>query len=426
MKHTSTIALLAISLMAMATTACRDDEPELLRADEMMIYSKPSEQFDAVWRGINQNYVFWDVDSTDWDAVYAEYMPRFRALDERESVSSDELKELYKGATATLLDHHMSIMVCNLWGEGNERNQKIYVSPADNELKQRPYYHRFDTYGVWEAEDHLISDLNISDYKSGEHGGTYYCTAVIDDHVLYFGFTNFMITELMNDATAPEPQLDDYWDEDQYESDHNAWLAVQQAKDVVDTYITNALDNPAITDVIIDLRSNTGGYLADEYYVLGLFMDGPTLAGYTRHKSGIGRYDYSPWIPHTFYPYERTRLLSGKIVVLCDLYSVSMAEITSLLAKEMPNAVLMGERTYGGHGVLYGDFNEYYTGTFGSMDGPHYGYLCDRCTRTTDGTILEGQGVTPDITLTYDYNDVYGGTNDTWLDRALEYIATGH
>ena len=244
MKHTSIIALPAILLMAMATTACRDDEPELLRADEMMIYSTPSEQFDAVWRGINQNYVFWDVDSTDWDAVYAEYMPRFRALDERESVSSEELKELYKGATATLLDHHMSIMVCNLWGEGNERNQKIHISPADNELKQRSYYHRFETYGVWEADDHLVNDLNISDYKSGKHGGTYYCTAVIDDHVLYFGFTNFMITELMNDATAPEPQLDDYWDEDQYESDHNAWLAVQQAKDVVDTYITNALDNP--------------------------------------------------------------------------------------------------------------------------------------------------------------------------------------
>ena len=33
MKHTSIIALLAISLLAMATTACRDDEPELLRAE---------------------------------------------------------------------------------------------------------------------------------------------------------------------------------------------------------------------------------------------------------------------------------------------------------------------------------------------------------------------------------------------------------
>ncbi|MGN1172515.1 MAG: S41 family peptidase, partial [Muribaculaceae bacterium] len=286
-------------------------------------------------------------------------------------------------------------------------------------------YHNFNGYGVCEAYEHLLYGTNVSNLKFGSHNDNYFCTAIIDDHVLYFGLSNFKITPLMSDASVPEPQRDDYDNDELFEEDHSNWLAMQNAKDVVDTYLHNALDNPAITDVVFDLRGNIGGYLMDNFYLLGLFLEQPTVAIYTHHKSGIGRYDYSPWIPQVFYPYERTRKLSGKIVVLCDLYSISMAEISGLLAKIMPNAYLMGERTYGAQGMLEGDFNLFYSGSFGSVDGPHYGYMCDLCTRTVDGALLEGKGVTPDITLDYNYDECYGDNRDAWLDRAIEFIATG-
>lgn len=36
--------------------------------------------FEGYWHGMNENYVFWDVDGTDWDRVYSEYLPKFQAL----------------------------------------------------------------------------------------------------------------------------------------------------------------------------------------------------------------------------------------------------------------------------------------------------------------------------------------------------------
>ncbi|MGN1172600.1 MAG: hypothetical protein ACI4SO_02300, partial [Muribaculaceae bacterium] len=141
MKLSNIIPFISMALSIIVTSACREDEPELLRADEMMVYSKPSEQFDAVWKSINQNYVFWDVDSTDWDAVYSEYMPRFLELDEHSSITNDELRELYEGATGTLIDHHMSLLIYNLWGDGAERNSGIMISPSKLEVQKRPYYH---------------------------------------------------------------------------------------------------------------------------------------------------------------------------------------------------------------------------------------------------------------------------------------------
>ncbi|XOD69675.1 MAG: hypothetical protein ACMUEM_03590 [Flavobacteriales bacterium AspAUS03] len=34
--------------------------------------------FKYVWEGLNRNYVFWDIDLTDWDAVYRKYPPQFQ------------------------------------------------------------------------------------------------------------------------------------------------------------------------------------------------------------------------------------------------------------------------------------------------------------------------------------------------------------
>ena len=36
--------------------------------------------FSGFWHGMNENYVFWDVDDTDWDEVYKTYLPLFQEL----------------------------------------------------------------------------------------------------------------------------------------------------------------------------------------------------------------------------------------------------------------------------------------------------------------------------------------------------------
>jgi len=48
-----------------------------------LAYNSYSTQFEYLWKCISTGYVFWDVDNTDWDAVYDEYLPKFKALDTR-------------------------------------------------------------------------------------------------------------------------------------------------------------------------------------------------------------------------------------------------------------------------------------------------------------------------------------------------------
>jgi C-terminal processing protease CtpA/Prc len=50
--------------------------------------------------------------------------------------------------------------------------------------------------------------------------------------------------------------------------------------------------------------------------------------------------------------------------------------------------------------------------------------MANHATRTVDGQILEGIGVTPDITLPFRETELTNG-NDTWMDRAISYIQNG-
>ena len=106
-----------------------------------------------------------------------------------------------------------------------------------------------------------------------------------------------------------------------------------------------------------------------------------------------------------------------------------MAEITSLSAKEIDNARLVGKRTWGGLCGLMDNlvFTFNYSGHIG-VDGetPVYVYLPLLATFTHGGQQLEGVGVTPDIEVDLDVNLLETTGRDTQLDRALQYIRTGN
>ena len=65
---------------ALSVVGCRDDMPEMHNPMTNVTIYNWSQLFDAYWSGMNYNYVFWDIDPTDWDAVYREYKPRFDDL----------------------------------------------------------------------------------------------------------------------------------------------------------------------------------------------------------------------------------------------------------------------------------------------------------------------------------------------------------
>ena len=42
-----------------------------------------SDVFESFWKGMNENYMFWDIETVDWNNMYKTYKPRFEALDQQ-------------------------------------------------------------------------------------------------------------------------------------------------------------------------------------------------------------------------------------------------------------------------------------------------------------------------------------------------------
>ena len=79
------------TLAALLFCGCRkeaDYNPYIGESGDLA-YSSYTSQFDYLWKCMSTGYVFWDVDETDWDAVYAEYMPKFQALDAKHEAGED-------------------------------------------------------------------------------------------------------------------------------------------------------------------------------------------------------------------------------------------------------------------------------------------------------------------------------------------------
>lgn len=384
-------------------------------------------------------------------------------------VSDGTATDYQSGCTS---QHHLAIMFGNTY----DVNKNIIINPnyglgyvvaQINELKakQSPtstqrmrltqLQNLFAEWVLYKASVNnraeLISLYNyiVNKYQSLKVPGLILISSAFDEYGLgvqyallngdtpYFAFTNFFLTLYANPQYSIINQLtpgsDDY---KQSVAIYNAWLSwlkkVQELK-----------ANGKLKGVIIDLRSNGGGMFYDFGLVLGsLFQPGTDLqVGYHRYKRGPGRYDYSPLMPDTRPGIDIVELLPNEpsvqniqqqgitepIVVLTNCMSVSMAEMTAMGAKAMPNARVIGKRTFGGLCGLVGNESASYnySGHIGIMGKTAvYCYTPTVATIQPDGkTILEGIGVTPDIEVNY---VVTPAGTDSQIDRALQYIQTGN
>lgn len=186
----------------------------------------------------------------------------------------------------------------------------------------------------------------------------------------------------------------------------------------------------ALGGVIIDVRNNGGGMMDDYQYVLGALLPrGGFEYAKCRFKRGTGRYDYSPMMPMTGSTLETEHaVVTEPVVVLANVNSVSMSEMTSLGVKRMENGRLIGKRTWGGLCGL--TENNYYRGNYAGYVGergvtPVYVYVPVNCCFSPEGKTYEGIGVEPDIEVGLDLDAYWETGRDSQLDRALQYIREG-
>ncbi len=154
-------------------------------------------------------------------------------------------------------------------------------------------------------------------------------------------------------------------------------------------------------NLIIDLRGNIGGSFGALFGIAGLLVQEKLFLG---TEISIDTQEQRMIEPHV-------KNFKGKVAVLIDNTSLSAAEILSAGLQESGRAVLIGE-TSGGQ-ALPSIVKLLPTGAVFQYPVSNF--------KTAKGKILEGKGVTPDVTVALDKNQLLGGT-DNQLDRAISYI----
>ena len=191
--------------------------------------------------------------------------------------------------------------------------------------------------------------------------------------------------------------------------------------------------------VIIDVRSNGGGFLNDAKFVLGALRQADESGGFhdcdARFKRGSGRFDYSPVMPQIMPVLgEEHVTVTAPVVVLCNCLSVSMAEHTSYGVKLFDNGTLVGTRTFGGFSALSDEatYSANYAGFVGVMNvTPVFCYVPQEVAymlseNSKGDKVVEGYGIEPDIEVALDGDAFESTGKDNQLDRALMYIRTGN
>ena len=428
-----------VSLLLFATlSSCRkESEVSTLVNPNSRTCKSYTQQFEAVWNGMSQGYVFWSRDTVDWDARYEQFKPIFEEFDSRPAsrpVTALEYNAAYQGLFEGLLDHHLYGMFTV-----PRARFEAYVNPGKND-----YYHEMDPYTERREELRVLqqrTDLvpgSFCSYDPEDYGvfsipGMYFALIKLktNKNVAYFRFTNFYLSNvheyysvIANGDAVQEPLRKFYGP--------RYWEGISSEGSFA--------NDETVVGIIIDLRGNGGGSTADLLPFIGSLSQSSTLVGYTRVKDGFGRLDYSPWSAYAI-GCPRLHLRSEKpIVVLSDINSVSCAELATMLIKNLPNGTFIGERTYGAVGALWPDSQHqhdyFYSGCFGDYDYfqygsdmyrykdiyPYYVYTSTYHMVDHEYADIEGVGVIPDIEVKFNRNSLVNDHKDPQLNRAVDHL----
>jgi len=414
------IMIIAATLVLLFS-ACRkeaDYVPYIGESDQLA-YSTYTEQFEFIWKAISTGYVFWDVDTTDWDAAYERFLPKFqefdRIVESGGTVPTQDLSLVYHQMMGGMKDHHMLVAIRNLYPDPADY-PILYVQPGNDEVNSRDYFYE----SASAEQNRMVAFLDQigTDYTVLTHE---FCTSYVPElntnvtyHYCLFQLPDGRkIPYLWQTLAAITPVI----------------RAGGEGAALIDHWLRAIVETPRseLAGIILDNRANRGGYQDDLDYLVGSFLNQRTEIMRTRYKEGPGRLEYSAWTPYYLNPnpdYHRDLTAENiPYVVLCDINSVSMGEIEPFVIKGvLPTAYIIGERTYGGTGPLQPAtiINLHYGGPFGdrTMQGHHYVYTSS-FEAQINGQVQEGIGIVPDeIILRKDYD----GDLKPQFDAAIRYI----
>ena len=102
--------------------------------------------------------------------------------------------------------------------------------------------------------------------------------------------------------------------------------------------------------VIIDMRNNGGGLVSEAYTLAARFTREKTHVGYVRYKTGKGHNDFSDYYARYVEP-DGANPYHGKVVIITNRKVYSAANLFVSIMSNLPQVHIMGDRTGGGGGV---------------------------------------------------------------------------
>lgn len=391
-------------------SACREDVL-VEHPDDGGFYASSfryDEIFDKFWQGMNNYYVYWSVeDANYWNNVYKKYRPKFKSMGiiVPEVSNGVELPQhnvniafdLFKEMTAPLHDGHLCISV----EPGFFLPTSIEAAVQDNYMI-RPVYEKVKKRAGVENSALFLSDwsgyassstnnnFNFFDNVISDLIDNYQCSYISSDlrvgagtraHtqggiILYFYFSSFLLKQTLADegGTGNFTQV---WN-----------------------YFMNNLSQEDLRGIIFDVRGNQGGANEDIELLIAPLIQNKLLIAETRVKKSLAPLEYKPWSPYTISPSSQAASLRNKnipIVLLCNDYSVSCAELLTLAVKQMPNGYVIGRQTFGALGPRLSDTSPIKTNGGSFSGGPFWLNVTQAGlqTRGPDKRNYDGIGIAP-------------------------------
>lgn len=322
---------------------------------EKPVSSDPVSTFEYLWNKVDQQYAFFDIKGVNWDSVYDVYRPMVY-----DDMDDDSLFNVCAAMLNTLRDGHTNL-----------------ISDFDISRNDTVYYKMV-------AEKNIDTDVVLLNYLTlGYHStGGFSHNRIREGEVAYLRFASF---ENSISTTTLDYLLDRYMD---------------------------------CRGMILDLRQNGGGLIANIPVLLSIFDNHGQMLYRTQIKSGPGHNDFSEMQtvyadsinyddlnePVMIHNYRKP------VAVLIDRGSYSATSFFAICTMAYDNIKLFGDYTGGGLGLPNG----------GELpNGWTYRFSITR-TLAIDGNNYEN-GVPPDFRVILDPACTAQGI-DNVIEAAADWI----